>query len=389
MAMSQGNSITWSDIRNLFDRVNAERNRWGKTTITPSTYIGKAAGEKTINAETPNKLKTLIQEMASISFLSSIASTSNISTVEPGQLIKTNPLTGLSEIVSNIENTNIRLSTGTSNRFSSFGFCSTFGTGFSPVFAGTFGTGFSPVFAGTFGSGCSKTFLTNTLFCFGSSFGFAGYSRAYEFCASGFFASGFCASGFGTRFGTFRSNFSFARGTFNSRFGTRFNFRRTTTCRSGFFSPVFKGTFGSGFSGFNSACFVGFFSSCFSGYFAGCFGTFHSGSFCNSFTYCATYCGTFSNSSSCSFQFDGSFGSRFTNNTAYGFRFTDNRSFGSRFTENNSFGSRFTENNSFGSGCPSAFFSSYIYSFSNFNTSFCPAGFCPSGFYAASYFNTL
>lgn len=39
MAISQGSKITYADIRNLFDRVNAERNRFDLSTVNPSSYI--------------------------------------------------------------------------------------------------------------------------------------------------------------------------------------------------------------------------------------------------------------------------------------------------------------------------------------------------------------
>lgn len=60
MAITQNSKITWADMRGLFDRVNAERNRWGQTVVDPDTYIGTSAGNAKATAETPNKLKSLI-----------------------------------------------------------------------------------------------------------------------------------------------------------------------------------------------------------------------------------------------------------------------------------------------------------------------------------------
>ena len=60
MAIAQNSKITWADMRGLFDRVNAERNRWGKSTVNPKDYIGSSAGAAKATAETSNKLKSLI-----------------------------------------------------------------------------------------------------------------------------------------------------------------------------------------------------------------------------------------------------------------------------------------------------------------------------------------
>ena len=69
--------------------------------------------------------------MTSISFLSSTASTSAMSTVSVGTKITPDGLTTLSNVVKNIENTKISITTGTDLTFTAFNFNARFGPSFT------------------------------------------------------------------------------------------------------------------------------------------------------------------------------------------------------------------------------------------------------------------
>ena len=102
MALSQGNKAEWVDIRALFNRANAERVRWGKNAIARPNMTNQ-----TITLTELNNLKAAIQELAAISFLSSAASTSNITTPKQGDLITADYPTSLGAVIQRVENTTV------------------------------------------------------------------------------------------------------------------------------------------------------------------------------------------------------------------------------------------------------------------------------------------
>lgn len=444
MALSQGSSVSWSDIRNLFDRVNAERHR-----LLSEDVSNKAASPtrgSTVLASTPSTLRTLTagaisgNQFARTDLSTTLTAINALGVPSRGSLLTISQLSSLASFLSTIEAYNPKITTGTANSFSRFGFNSAFGSGFTS-FNTRFGSGFTS-FNTRFGTGFTSF---NTAFGtgfsgFNSAFGtgFSGFRAASGF--SGFFTCGSHCVGaafdFDLNFSNFRTT---ARGTFNSRFGTsgtffsRFTrtgtffsrFTRTGTfnarfTRTGTFNARFTRTllfsafgagfnnfntaFGAGFSGFNSAFGAGFggFNSAFGSGFGGfnsAFGSGFSGGYvCG---YCGTVCTSFSNGfSAYCFSFtaaSGTFNSRFgsgggTFNSAFG---TGGGTFNSAFgTGGGTFNSAFgigggTFNSAFGTGCPSGFYASFVYSFSAFNAGgFCPAEFC-TNFCAASFFNTL
>ena len=57
MALTQGSTVAWADIRNLFDRVNAERHRLLSEDVA-SRAVSPTQGS-IVQASTPATLKTL------------------------------------------------------------------------------------------------------------------------------------------------------------------------------------------------------------------------------------------------------------------------------------------------------------------------------------------
>ena len=401
MALSQGSSVSWSDIRNLFDRVNAERHRLLSEDV--SNKAASPAKGSTVLASTPSTLRTLTagaisgNQFARTDLNTTLTAINALGVPSRGALLTVSQLSSLASFLSTIEAYNPKITTGTANSFSRFGFNSAFGSGFTSFntrfgsgftsFNSAFGTGFSG-FNSAFGTGFSgfraasgfSGFFTCGSHCVGAAFDFDSHFNNFRTTARGFFCSRYGSSGtFFSRFtrtGTFFSRFT-RTGTFNARFARYLIF---SAFKAGFSN--FNSAFGAGFSGFNSAFGSGFggFNSSFGSGFAG-------GYVCG---YCGTVCTSFSNGfSAYCFSFTAASG---TFNSAFG---SGGGTFNSAFgtgggTFNSAFGSGGgTFNSAFGTGCPSGFYASFIYSFSAFNAGgFCPAEFC-TNFCAASFFNTL
>lgn len=84
MAISKDSKITYSDIRNLFDKVNAERLRFEYAADTS----GIPTQDSPANAATPNKLLSLLKEMKSHTFVGQFAAAvDNFTTVSKGNTI--------------------------------------------------------------------------------------------------------------------------------------------------------------------------------------------------------------------------------------------------------------------------------------------------------------
>ena len=327
MAIAQNSAITYADIRNLFDRVNAQRTRFGYTADTS----GIPSQGSTANATTPNKLLTLLNGMSSHAFVGQFAKNS-FSTVSAGTTITPGLLQNISNTLTTIESKTYFVSND-SGRCAPFNFCSPYGNSFITTPCNPYGDSFVTTPCnpygesgfGTYGFICA-TFCNTFNFFSRSHFGAYDGSHFGAFsCTSGFYSN--CFSGFNfTYFGRFSCTSSFFSSCFSGHctphFGTFARCSTTffSTCFSSFFSTHFsifsrETTFFSGcFSGFNASsvavrlnspyygrfafCNSGFFSACFSGHFSGGFfgsfskeNTFFSTCFANHF---ANHFGTFS-----------------------------------------------------------------------------------------------
>lgn len=328
MAIAQNNTITYADIRNLFDRVNSERNRFGMSVVNSSSII--SVGKQTSATDVHNQLKSLVQGMTSNTFLATVASTSSISNVAAGDKMVPAGLVTLASILTNIENTNPRVTTGTANKFNAFNFNSAFGasgtfnaahepTGtfnaaHSPTGTfnaahepsgtfnsaheptGTFNAAHSPsgtfhasfldtgTFRSAYGTG-NGTYITNRTFC-SSGFSFDGSFDSHKRNTfSGFYGTHFYSYGF--RFSTFNVTHFYAYGRYNTTYGFRFTtfngvhfgtFKSAHCWRIGA-QVVFRTHFAGYFSGFRSSHFSGFRSGHFSAFNTTHFGSFVRGRF--------------------------------------------------------------------------------------------------------------
>ena len=101
MAISQNSKITWEDIRDLFDRVNAERNRFKYTPDSPLNLQNQPA-----KAEIPNRLNDLIKTMNTNTFIKNGTSIANIGNfaVNVGELIIAQKLANMASLLGEIEN---------------------------------------------------------------------------------------------------------------------------------------------------------------------------------------------------------------------------------------------------------------------------------------------
>ena len=70
MALSSKNIINWDDIKNLFNKANAERNRFNYSTVS-----GYGSNPGVTKSEKIQELTTLINELGEVSFIGSVAST--------------------------------------------------------------------------------------------------------------------------------------------------------------------------------------------------------------------------------------------------------------------------------------------------------------------------
>lgn len=418
MAISNGSKLTWSDIRNLFDRVNSERNRFNYTVDGP-----RSLQNTKIESSIPNKLVELIEGMKTNSFIvngTSINSVSSFS-VTRDSTITFQPLASISSLLTEIERIQPWGSTGTPQVCTKFLFNDAFREGFEAFnsahaegYSGGFraptsgNSGFNGEFGTYNGSvtGCSMECSSGFAFEDYTGNGFIAFTAR-----QGTFESAFGSGNSGYSRGTFKSAFtsgnnSFAAGTFKSAFtsgNNGFTAARGTTNNNTTVGNLWRrftnfeearGTFESSFRAGNSGYVRGTFESAFragnSGFAAGTFkSAFTSGD--NGFAaargthYADAFCGTFDNGRGnggfCSASFYNTFGSGGG---------TFNASHGGAGTFNRSFQSTGTFHLAYESGCTASFCQSHTYGYSgNFNSDFCLSGFCASGFCAADYFSTL
>lgn len=97
--MQQGETIKWADVQNLYNKLNVSRNKWSLSSVAVPTNPGMVTNQPVSN------LKTLIDSMSSISYLNSVANSSNISLPSKGTLIQTIPFDLINQKIDDIQNT--------------------------------------------------------------------------------------------------------------------------------------------------------------------------------------------------------------------------------------------------------------------------------------------
>ena len=113
MALSQNSQIDWTDIQNVYEKLNTQRKKFGFTVTT----IGDNAGVRASTVDVTN-LKDAIQEMTSHSQLTAIADTSGVTVPKVGELFKISPYERMNEIITRIS--------GTSTNGSNYGYCGSY-----------------------------------------------------------------------------------------------------------------------------------------------------------------------------------------------------------------------------------------------------------------------
>ena len=96
MALSQGNSVLWSDLSSVYSSLSTARTKFGFSTVTPTA----TQGSSTLASEI-TRLNSLLNEMTSNKYISSVT------TVTPpavGDLLKANFLSDLSTSITNVNN---------------------------------------------------------------------------------------------------------------------------------------------------------------------------------------------------------------------------------------------------------------------------------------------
>ena len=91
--------IDWTDIENIYSRLNTQRQKFNFSTVTvPSLENQK------ITPNAVSNIKTIIENMKSNSFLSSI-NTNSITIPTTGELIRPLPFSNISSLITDMENT--------------------------------------------------------------------------------------------------------------------------------------------------------------------------------------------------------------------------------------------------------------------------------------------
>lgn len=96
--MQSNQRANWSDILELYEKLNTERTRYNFSTVSPNN-------DTKIQTNDILSLKNYIQEMTSNSNLTFVASTENITVPEQGTKITPVSFTDLSTIIDNISST--------------------------------------------------------------------------------------------------------------------------------------------------------------------------------------------------------------------------------------------------------------------------------------------
>ena len=211
MSLLKNNLNIWEDIKNLYNLLNVERERFSMTTVSVPSNKDSLTEIADIT-----DLKSQIQAMTSNGYVGSVASTSGVTVPSRGALLTPTPFTQMQTIIENISAVN-------GANFSSF---------FSSA-ANANGTNFSSFFS----SAASKN---GTNF---SSFNGTNFSR--------FFSSG--ASANGTNFGSFFSSGAQANsGNFSGFFSSTSSSNGASFWSSGFANRSFFSGFSSCGSNFSS-----------------------------------------------------------------------------------------------------------------------------------------
>ena len=331
MALSQNSLVSWADIRNLYDKVNAERARLLREAVA-NRAVSPTQGSKVL-ASTPANLRTLASgaingnTFARTDLASTLTSINNLANPAVGDLLRANGLSSLSGYLDTIRAYNPRLTTGTPY------------TNFNATYYSAFGA-FDNAFRAASGT-------------FNAAFG--AFDNAFR-----------AASGtFNAAFGAFNNSFRAASGTFNGSFGTYQGTYHSSFRSNGTFHGTFFSTFCGNFSE-SGSCY--------------CISRFTYGSGDNTRTHRGYCTRSFTSHSSFESGFHTRFGTGFTSFTpASGTQYARFTAGFSGFTPAS--GTQYARFSSFAA----VFYASYCVTF---NSSFCPAEFCPS-FNAAAFFNTL
>lgn len=394
MSLSTGSVIQWSDIRSLFNRVNAERARWSFSTVTAPTRT-------IIDIDELVTIRDLLQGMTSNSFLSSAASTNGI-TLTANSVAKAQAPTSLANVITAVEEVRPKFTGFNAFNEGTFGqgfqYTGTFGDSFQ--YTGTFGQAFQ--FSGSFGQGFQHNGTFGDSFQYSSfgtggtyfgSHGTGGFCNPYGF--GGFSQRSFC-SGFSKPVGSFRPGggsptFTGHRDTSCSTFtfGSNSNGSRSSAnsvfCASGSFTngcsaphQGFLSGFSGGFStgGFD---FAGGYDDCAS---AGAFSTSFSFTFAGTFGSGFRFDGNFGSG----FRFDGNFGTGGTHFTAHGnggTYFSNHGNGGTYFSSHGTGGAHFTAH-----GTGGTYFSNHGTGGGTYFNAHNVAGFC-SSHNSASFFASL
>ena len=128
MAISQNSTIAWSDIRALFDKANAELNRFGYTPDSPLNLQNQIA-----DADIPNRLNSLIAKMKSNSFIVSGSTISSIAnfTVSEDEIIKPAKLVAMDDLLDTIATIKPFGPTGSPLTCTGYNFCKNYAAGYA------------------------------------------------------------------------------------------------------------------------------------------------------------------------------------------------------------------------------------------------------------------
>lgn len=185
MALTTGSKALWSDVNNIYTRVNSEKSRWGRNVAT----TGSAAGSKILEAHGKGLRDALVDLTTNVSFLTSFKTTmNNTAAITQGTKITVPTLNTMREVLNAIKDV-CGYTTGTH-----FG---TYGTGYNSNATGCtnvrndYNWGWAFFSGGDFGHRSSRSFTFQTgktvnNFCANCSSGF--YSCS-PFCTAGFCSS--------------------------------------------------------------------------------------------------------------------------------------------------------------------------------------------------------
>ena len=100
MSLNSGNRVEWNDIRNIYTKLNTERQRFNFSTVTVSSKE-----EEPLLATDITDLKDVVDEMKSHTQLSSVVSAIEIPNATPGEIVKPTSFEKIDTLIENIQST--------------------------------------------------------------------------------------------------------------------------------------------------------------------------------------------------------------------------------------------------------------------------------------------